>query len=209
MTDTVFNHSEIYHYLYNGNTMQAIKSFTKKTKPEEFTPFLRSSYLSSLNFGIYNYVLLKENISLHECCMENERKILTATSDSFIDTGINIISSYGNDTNYIAEKYSNAHIKAAVLYIHSHLSENLSLDIVSAAICINSSYFSELFKKEVGTSFCDYVNMQRIKTAKRLLIHTSLSIQEISERCGYKSIGYFSTCFKRFTEKSPSAYRRA
>ncbi len=209
MAEPIFNHSEIYHYLYNGNTMQAIKSFTEKTKPEEFTPFLRSSYLSSLNFGIYNYVLLKENISLHECCMENERKILTTTNESFIDTGINIIYSYGNDTNYIAEKYSNQHIKAAISYIHNHLSELLSLDMVSNAICINSSYFSELFKKEVGENFCDYVNMQRIKTAKRLLNHTTLSIQEISERCGYKSIGYFSTCFRKITQKSPSAYRRA
>lgn len=208
MSISMFNHNEIYQLLFNGNTTQAIKIFVKKTFPNEFTPFLRSSYLSSLNFGIYNYILLKENISLHECCLENEKKILKSTSDSFLAVGIDIISSYGNDTRYMVEKYENAHIRAAMTYIHQHLSESLSLEIVSNAVCINSAYLSELFIQEVHINFCDYVNMQRIKTAKNLLRNTTLSIQDIADRCGYKSISYFSTCFKKYAGETPSIYRK-
>lgn len=208
MPSPMFDHNEIYYFLYNGNTSQAIKAFVEKTTPETFTPFLRSSYLSSLNFGIYNYILLKENISLHDCCMENERKILKSTATSFLDIGIDIISSYGNDTRYMIEKYENSHIKAAIIYIHEHLSEPLSLALVSEVICINPSYLSDLFMQEVHINFSDYVNMQRIKTAKKLLKNTSLSIQDISDKCGYRSVSYFSTCFKKYAGISASDYRR-
>lgn len=208
MIDLIYNHNAIYHLLYNGNTSQAVKTFVKKTNSENFTPFLRNSYLSSLNFGIYNFILLKENVSLHECCMENERKIMKSTNDSFIDVGIDIISSYGNDSRYLIEKYTNPHIKAALRYIHQHLSDFLSLEIVSNAICINPSYLSDLFKREVGMKFSDYINIRRITMAKKLLKNTNLSIQEIAEQCGYKNTGYFSTCFKKITGEKASEYRR-
>lgn len=207
MSEPIFNHRELYEFLYNGNTSQAIKIFVDKTNPEDFTPFLRNAYLSSLNFGIYNYILLRKNLSLHECCAENAQKILLSTKDTFIETGIDIISSYGNDTRCMIECYSNPHIRAAVCYIHRHLSEPLSLETISSEIHINSSYLSDLFKKEVGYNFCDYVHKQRIRTAKKLLTNTKLSIQDIAERCGYTNVGYFSTCFKKITQKSPSEYR--
>ena len=208
MTEAIFNHNEIYFHLYNGNTTQAIKIFTEKTCPEDFTPFLRTSYLSSLNFGIYNYVLLQENISLHQCCMENERKIMKVTNESFLEVGADIINSYGNDSQYMIEKHSNNHIKAAIAYIHKHLSEPITLTSVSEAVSINSAYLSDLFKKEVNMNFNQYITEQRMKSAKKLLKNTDLSIQEISERCGYKSVAYFSNSFKKCSGIKPSEYRK-
>ncbi len=208
MTTPIYNHLEICQFLYNGNTSQAIKIFIQKTDSIKFTPFLRNFYLSSLNFGIYNYILINEHISLHECCMENERKIILCSNNSFKDVGIDIISSYGSDSRYLIEKYTNPHIKAALLYIHQNLSEPLSLQIVSCSINLNPSYLSDLFKREVGINFNDYINLQRIKTAQKLLKNSDLSIQEISEQCGYKKFSYFSTCFKKITGQTASNYRR-
>lgn len=208
MSELLYNHLDICHLLYNGNTTQAVKCFIEKSNTLPFTPFLRSSYLSSLNFGIYNYILSKENVSLHECCMENERKILKSTNDNLLDIGADIIRSYGSDSRYLIEKYTNAHIKAALLYIHQHLSESLSLQNVSDAICINPSYLSDLFKREVGMKFSDYISARRIATAKQLLKNPNLPIQDVAEQCGYKNIGYFSTCFKKATGYTATDYRR-
>lgn len=207
MSTNIFNHSEIYNLLLQGNTAQAINLFIKKTNPEDFSPFLRNSYLSSLNFGIYNFILLNKKLSLHECCMENERKILQTTNSSFISTGIEIISSYENDTSYIIEQHSNPYIRAAISYIHAHLSEPLTLEVISNIIHMNSAYFCDLFKKEVGCCFIEYIQRQRVQTAKNLLSNTALSIQEISESCGFCSAGYFSTCFKKYEKISPSKYK--
>lgn len=209
MPETIFNHTEIYFLLYNGNTSEALRTFEEKLNETDIPPHLRKSYLSSLNFGIYNYVLMKENVSLHECCAENEQKIQNATGDTLLEIAKEIIHSYGADARYMIEKYTNKHIRSAMYYIHKHLSEPLSLDIVSREISINPTYLSDLFKKEVNENFSHYVTKERIKLAKKLLTNTTLSIQQISEKCGYENVAYFSTRFKQHTGKTPSGYRAA
>lgn len=208
MNAASLNHTDIYMLLYHGDITGAVGIFRKKTDENGFTPAARGMYLSSLNFGIYNYILMKENISLHDCCYENEKKITNVTKDSFITIGIDIINSYGMDKRYMIEKYSNVHIKNAMYYIHTHINEQLSLRAVSEAVNLNPSYLCQLFKKEVHTSFSNYITTQRIKLAKGLLNCTDYSIEEISEKCGFKSTAYFSTCYKKALGIPPSHERR-
>lgn len=207
MNEQLFNHSDIYTLLFHGDINGAIQAFENKTDSASHTPATRAIYLSSLNIGIYNYILIKENISLHECCYENEKKISTVTKDSLLQTGAEIISSYGMDKRYMIEKYSNIHIKNAMYYIHGHINEPLSLKDVCDAICITPSYLCQLFKKEVNISFRDYVMSHRLKVAKKLLKCTDHTIEEIAERCGFKNSAYFSTCYKKMYGFPPSKER--
>lgn len=208
--ESVFNHYEICQYLYNGNTEMALETFLEKSSRLDFSGmFLWKTYLISLNMGIYNYILLKENISLHECCMENEEKIRQSIKEEVIQTGKEIILSYGFDTNYLIEKYNNEHIKKTILYIHEHLSEPLTLEQVSIAICINKTYLCDLFHKETGVNFCAYVTMQRLKLAKKLLTRTNDPIHAIALKCGFRNTAYFSSCFKKHTGQSPSELRHS
>lgn len=204
MSEYSINHCDICMLLYNGNTNEAIKLFTQVTQKISFSPFTRNVYLSSLNFAIYNYILLKENVSLHHCCIENEKKIMQSTNHSLLEIGKNIILAYSLDNQYLIEKYQNPHVKAAISYIHQHLSEPLTLEIVSTAICINKTYLCQLFKKEVKMGFCDYILNQRIKLAKNLLKKNNYYIKDIAEKCGFKNATYFATCYKKYTGNSPS-----
>lgn len=204
MNEHLFNHNDIYTLLFHGDIGGAILAFENKTDVAAHTPATRAIYLSSINIGIYNYILTKENISLHECCYENEKKISTVTKDSLLQIGAEIINSYGMDRRYMIEKYANIHIKNAMYYIHDHINESLSLKHVCDSICITPSYLCQLFKKEVNTSFCDYVMSHRLKIAKTLLISTDYSIEEIAEKCGFKNSAYFSTCYKKIYGISPS-----
>lgn len=207
MNELLFNHNDIYTLLFYGDIQGAISLFTSKTDSDSLTPTARAMYLSSLNIGIYNYILTKENISLHDCCYENEKKIATVTKDSLLQTGAEIISSYGMDKRYMIEKHSNPHIKNAMYYIHTHINETLSLNNVCDAICITPSYLCQLFKREANISFCDYVSSHRLKIAKSLVCDTNYSIEEIAERCGFKNNSYFSTCYKKKYGVSPSKER--
>lgn len=207
MNEHLFNHNDIYTLLYHGDINGAITIFKKKTDESAYTPATRAIYLSSLNIGIYNYILMKENISLHDCCYENEKKIATVTKDSLITTGAEIISSFGLDKRYMIEKYSNLHIKNAMYYIHAHINEQITLGDVCNAISITPSYLCQLFKKDVQISFCDYVMSHRLKLAKGLLKRTDYSIEEIAEKCGFKNGSYFATCYKKAFGFSPSKER--
>lgn len=206
MTD--IHHYEICSLLYMGNIKQAQELFCQKIKGQKLSPTMRNTFLSSLNFAIYHYIFFHENVSLDECCLENEQRIAHAKSDAFLETGLEIIASYGMDKRYLIAKHQNPHIQNAVSYIHTHLNEPLTLETVSSAICMNKNYLCQLFLKEVGISFGSYICTQRLNLAKRLLENTSLSIQEIGQKCGFQTTSYFCTCFKHTFGTTPGKLRK-
>jgi len=55
----------------------------------------------------------------------------------------------------------------------------------------------------------DYYNYLKIKTAKQLLKEGDLSIKEIAEKLSFDTPNYFSKTFKKFTEMTPSQYKKS
>ena len=73
---------------------------------------------------------------------------------------------------------------------------------------ISRSYLSQLFNRELGQSFSDYVNQFRIEESKRLMdAEPNASIQEIAERSGFHSISTFRRAFQKCTGMIPSEYK--
>jgi YesN/AraC family two-component response regulator len=99
-------------------------------------------------------------------------------------------------------------IEQVVEYIHSHLSEKLSLAEAAGRVHLNPSYLSQLFKQQLGRNFVDYTVGVRMEEAKRLLLVTSLRINEIANRTGYVDIAYFSNTFKKWSGCNPSDFRK-
>lgn len=110
--------------------------------------------------------------------------------------------------NYSRNAYS-ALVRTSLDYIDFHYMEALSLDYLAKMCSVSGSYLSSLFKKETGTTVTDYINSTRIRQALLLLNSTSLSIQEISEQCGFSDSNYFARTFKKFQGKSPKSYRES
>ena len=98
-------------------------------------------------------------------------------------------------------------IRLCILFIQNDLSSDLSLKTIAHWINVNPSYLSSRFKKETGFTLTDYVNLCRIKLAKKLLLSTNSTIRSISLQCGITDIRYFSRIFKKFTGTTPSLYR--
>lgn len=92
-------------------------------------------------------------------------------------------------------------------YIYDHLGEELTVGMVAQVASMSESYFSHVFKKEVGQSFTNYVNSVRINKAKELLLHSDLKVNEIAAQVGLENANYFSTLFKKMTGMSPNQFR--
>ena len=84
---------------------------------------------------------------------------------------------------------------------------DLSLDTVCSKLGVSNSYFSSVFKKEVGQSFITYLTDYRMEQALRLILETNEKSYEIAEHVGYVDANYFSYVFKRKFGMSPSKYR--
>ena len=85
--------------------------------------------------------------------------------------------------------------------------DDISLQSISKEFDINANYVSQLFKKEMGTTFTEYLTNLRIDYACKLLATTALTLIEIAEKSGYDDYFYFSRIFKKVKGISPSAYR--
>ena len=76
-------------------------------------------------------------------------------------------------------------ITGIIRYLQEHLDKEISLNILADEFHLSSQYISQLFKSEIGVNFLAYLTSIRMERAKKLLLATSLSIGEISEKCGY------------------------
>ncbi|CRZ34052.1 AraC family two component transcriptional regulator [Herbinix hemicellulosilytica] len=98
-------------------------------------------------------------------------------------------------------------IQAALQYIEDNYMNKLTLDKVANYVYLNSSYLSQLFKKEMNMSFSDYVEQIRLKHAKILLKETDYSMNQIAEAVGFSSQNYFTRIFKKSTGITPIKYK--
>lgn len=86
--------------------------------------------------------------------------------------------------------------------------ENLSLKSLSEKYYINSAYLGQIFKKQFGVSFKDYLNNYRIDRACELLLRTDDKIYEIADAVGFNNTDYFISKFVQLKGTTPLQYRK-
>ncbi|NLM97631.1 MAG: helix-turn-helix transcriptional regulator [Halanaerobiaceae bacterium] len=92
-------------------------------------------------------------------------------------------------------------------YVQENYSEDIKLKDIAKKYYINTAYLGQLFKKETGVNFSQYLNMVRIENAKKMLKRTDLHIYQIAEKVGYKNPDYFIIRFKESEKCTPYEYK--
>lgn len=92
--------------------------------------------------------------------------------------------------------------------IRSNYKEHISLEEISEEVSMTVPAFCRYFKKISRKTFTQFVNEFRVVHASKLLAETSMAITEVSFESGFNNFSHFNKCFKNFTGKSPSAYRK-
>jgi len=98
-------------------------------------------------------------------------------------------------------------IERVITYLHSHISEQISIPDISEKMGCSQTYFRRLFKMRTGRSPLEYLQELRLQHAKSLLKHTSMPIAEIADSVGHEDAFYFSRVFKKACGISPSSFR--
>ncbi len=162
---------------------------------------------TSLNRSLYDFFQFYMHISFTKCCYENRIHQGEMLDDAAISrAGMKVLEDYHRALNENLEICG--HMEKARSFIREHLAEKLTLDAVAGAIHISSSYLSHIFSKLTGQTFCDYICDERMALARRLLMKTDESIDEISARCGFSTPNYFARIFREYMGQTPSSYRQ-
>jgi len=99
------------------------------------------------------------------------------------------------------------YINTILEYIDERLNEDLTLDGISSIFHINKSYLCRIFKKSTNSTLMEYIKLQRLVNAKKLLRSSEKYVTDIAMQCGFSSSSYFSNAFKIAEGLSPSEYR--
>ncbi|MEH7120589.1 helix-turn-helix domain-containing protein [Neobacillus vireti] len=91
-------------------------------------------------------------------------------------------------------------------YIFNHLYENITLSQLAELTSLNPNYLSNLFKKEVGISFLQFIQQSRIEEAKNLLSYSSYTLAEISTLLNFHDQSHFAKIFKKFAGVTPKQF---
>jgi len=91
-------------------------------------------------------------------------------------------------------------------YLNQYFRKSLSLEDIARALHVSRNYLATLYKQETGTTIGHTLKHIRLEHAKRLLLETHLSVQEISKAVGYANAEHFSRVFGQQEGVSPGRY---
>ena len=98
-------------------------------------------------------------------------------------------------------------IGTAILYLHSHYTETVTLDTLAALTHLSRNYFSELFSSSTGRTFKSYLIELRLRQACRLLANTDMSVTDVCYASGFDSFSNFMRTFKSRHKVTPLKFR--
>ena len=93
----------------------------------------------------------------------------------------------------------------AIAYINAHYAEKIDLETIASQIHLSKYYFCRIFREVTGATVLEYLTNVRLT---RLLVESSLAIQEIAQKTGFASLVHFSRTYRNAYGVSPSDTRR-
>ena len=94
------------------------------------------------------------------------------------------------------------------ILVEKHFKELHKVKEYAALLHKSPKTLSNLFSRHINKSPLNVINDRIILEAKRLLLYSDLSSDEIAVQLGYSDSGHFSKFFKRHTGSSPSTFKK-
>lgn len=99
----------------------------------------------------------------------------------------------------------NEKINQILLYINENLTEDLSLDLLSARFYISKYYLNRQFKQFTGLSLYQYIMKKRLIVSRNML-RSGVSVMDACLQCGFNDYSNFLKAFKREFGRNPKEY---
>lgn len=120
---------------------------------------------------------------------------------------LKLISRYRIDDKALNERLNI--FNHLILTLNDTYHDDWDVDKMASLCNLSKSRFLHLFKEQKGISPMQYLIKLRIDKAKELMIHSSISIQDVANLVGYSDPLYFSRLFKKYNGCSPRQYINA
>ena len=103
--------------------------------------------------------------------------------------------------------FSNELVCNIIDYIQRNIYEEIKIDDISRVMYFNRTYIMKKFKKEIGYSIVNYINIMKIYNSLKYLKYDK-SILEVALKNGFNSQEYYSEIFKSIIGVPPFTYKK-
>ena len=93
-------------------------------------------------------------------------------------------------------------------FVENNYHRKIYLKELAELVSMSEQSFSRFFSKMMGQPFFTFLNKYRINMASRMLIDTDWPVAHIGFACGYESLPFFYTQFKKDKKDTPNRYRK-
>lgn len=98
-------------------------------------------------------------------------------------------------------------IRHALQYIKANYYESPGLPVCAKSCGLSVRHFSELFRKNTGKTFINFLNEYKINMVKEMLETTDKKIATIAFETGFDNLSVFNRTFKNICGMTPQQYR--
>jgi len=94
-------------------------------------------------------------------------------------------------------------------WIRKNSNRRIEADEISKIFGYNKDYISRAFKRNFGVSLKEYIDRERMKFIKGLLIATSYPLKQVAQMTGFSNYKSFLKFFSYHNDTTPYEYRKA
>lgn len=84
---------------------------------------------------------------------------------------------------------------------------DLNLQQIADNVHLSPGRLVHIFKDKIGISPIQWLNQEKLKSARPLLATTNLPVEEVALRTGFADKSYFFRFFKQHEGMTPQSYR--
>jgi AraC family transcriptional regulator, transcriptional activator of pobA len=94
-------------------------------------------------------------------------------------------------------------------FIEERYPERVSLKDVASSVSLSPAYLTTIVRRKTGRTVQEWIAERRMAQARRLLVESDLTVEEVGRRVGYADPVYFARSFRRTHGTTPLRWRRA
>ena len=159
------------------------------------------SEVAAFEVGADDYITKPFDITL----LKQRIQSIAKNREVVREKALKIIRTNDNQEPVLNNEQNDLFVRKAIQVVKDNMANcEFGKDEFAAAMNASSSLLYKKVKALTGQSPVDFIKLIRLDYSIELLQSKKYTVTEVSELCGFSSVGYFSTVFKKHFGKSPT-----
>ena len=159
--------------------------------------------------GLWRTVRLDETDTHHPTPDTHHPK---AIRDHLLRAVISLITDLSQRDEQVRENHQPRHVAVFnrfLTLVAEHCDSQRTLDFYADRLCLSKQYLGSIIMEVSHRTAREWIDEAALQRIKVMLLHTTDSLNQISERMSFAEPSHFSRYFKRLTGMTPNDYRHS